>query len=305
MTENAGNDPLCGIDELLAGELNERRCRELLAIIVRDGAARRALEELLELQDQARAAYGFDRADDAMRRSMRSLSDSLHQPPTVAPVRRQTNSGRRPMRSIWRTSSLMRIAAVVVVAVSLYVAVTAYRASDVIRSELARSLRHPTMPQLSERQLASYRMVWNELLDPTQRSRPWVLLRDGGGAFGYVSVAEDALPHGKLVLLRCALFDPGGKRVSEVNLLLPSRRGLTLSVPEAARAGSQSLHCDVWVRDGRAGIALTAGNGAAGGAGVRGRTGIGDKPIEIGQFMLDGETLRVMLQAVPFNAAAG
>lgn len=302
MADRAEDDLARRIDELLTGRLDERRRREMLSLIACDAAARRALREALELQDQARAAYGLDRADEAMPRALRALADSLDNAKGHAPGRGRPES---KSRLVWRTSSLLRIAAVAVVAVSIYVAVAAYRANQVIRSEFARSRQGPTMPQLAESQLAGYRMVWHEVLDPSRRSRPWVLLHDGGGTFGYVPAVESTFQYGKLVLLRCALFGPDGKSVSEVNLLLPARQALTLSVPEAARAGSQPLHCDVWVRDGRAGIALTAGNGAAGGAGVRGRTGIGDKPIEIGQFVLDGETLRVMLHAVPLSIAAG
>jgi len=289
------------IDELLNGGLDETQRRQVLERISRDDFARGLLADALRLQADARAAYGYDRACEAMHESLRSLTDVLAGSQGGRPRLRK---GERSLRSLWRPSTLARIAAVAVVLVSAYLAVTAHRANQALQEKLSRPEQPPAMPRLTATELAGYRAIWNEVVDQTRKTRPWVLLSDGAGQFGYVPTAGGPTGENNLVLLRCILVGTDGQNVSTVNLLLPARQNLRLSVPEASWAAGLPLHCDVWVGERWVGLGLAAGNGSPGAPGIRGRTAIGGEPSEIGSFLLDGRTMRVVLQAVPLNVAA-
>jgi hypothetical protein len=44
------------------------------------------------------------------------------------------------------------------------------------------------------------------------------------------------------------------------------------------------------------------GKGSADAVGVRGRVGFGDRSVEIGEFLLGGKPMRIVVQAVPLGA---
>jgi hypothetical protein len=49
-------------------------------------------------------------------------------------------------------------------------------------------------------------------------------------------------------------------------------------------------------------VGLTVGTGSADAVGVRGRVGFGDRSVEIGEFLLGGKPMRIVVQAVPLGA---
>ena len=71
------------INALLCGELAGSQQRELLSAIVHDEAARKLLGEMLDVQSQARAAFGYDRAEEQIGASFRRLSASIEKGSTT------------------------------------------------------------------------------------------------------------------------------------------------------------------------------------------------------------------------------
>ena len=306
------------IDDLLNGGLDAGERARLLSRIACDDCARGVLREAVELQNAARTVYGYDIADaaipDSLRRVVtespgfrpRSIADGGPPPngAAVADAHRGNRKERSPFGAFRGVPALVRIAAVVAIAASLYVALAARQDSGKLREELAALRRPMTAPGLTEDEMANFGKVWNEVLDRDRPTDPWVLLSDGGGQFGYIPAIEGAAAPNKLVLVRCILFNEDGESVSKVNLLLPGRRDVRLSLPEVALTDDLPVRYDVWVAGQQAGIGLTVGDETTGAGGVRGWTNIGESPTEIGQFMLEGKKLRVVLQALPLNVAA-
>ncbi len=306
------------IDDLLNGGLDAGERARLLSRIACDDCARGVLRETVELQHAARTVYGYDIADAAIADSLRRVVTESPgfrprliadggPPPNGAAVgdaHRKNRKEGSPFGAFRGVPALVRIAAVVAIAASLYVALAARQDSGKLREELAALRRPMTAPGLTENEMANFGRVWNEVLDRDRPTDPWVLLSDGGGQFGYIPAIEGAAAPNKLVLVRCILFNEDGESVSKVNLLLPGRRDVRLSLPEVALTDDLPVRYDVWVAGQQAGIGLMVGDESTGAGGVRGWTNIGESPTEIGQFMLEGRKLRVVLQALPLNVAA-
>ncbi len=196
----------------------------------------------------------------------------------------------------------MRVAAVLAIVASLYVAVTTRLENLKLQRDFAAHEQLPlTIPVLTAKEAANFLTVWNEVLDRDRPTRPWVLLGDASGRFGYIQTDGGAGAGTRPVVVQCILFDDAGTPVSKLNLMLPGRREIQLSLPEVALAGDFPVNYDVWVADGKAGIGLTIGDKAANAGGLQGWTNIGEGSTEIGQFMLDGKRLRVVLQAQPLS----
>lgn len=314
------------IDDLLNGGLDAGERARLLSRIASDDRAREVLREAVELQHAARTVYGYDMADAAITDSLRRVvTESPPNGAAVGDAHRGNWKERSPFGAFRGVPALMRIAAAVAIAASLYVAVAARQDSGKLREELGAlrdiaftarqdsgklrevlaALRRPmTAPGLTEDEVANFGKVWNEVLDRDRPTRPWILLSDGVGQFGYIPAVEGAAAPNNLVLVRCILFNEDGESVSKVNLLLPGRRDIRLSLPEVALTDDLPVHYDVWVTGQQVGIGLLVGDRTTGAGGVRGWTNIGESPTEIGQFILEGKKLRVVLQALPLNVAA-
>ena len=193
---------------------------------------------------------------------------------------------------------LSRVAALVVIAAAIFVSVTVHRTA-----RPAATLAAPVgMPTITREEVARLQTVWRELREDSGRSTPWLLLTNAAGEFGYISPAADGTVSGGLVLVRCVLIDQRGASVGTANLLVPAHGPVQLSVPEGIHAGGRTINYEAHVEGAWATVGLSVGDTPVGG--LRGRTPIGREPVEIGQFLLDGEPLRVVLQAMPFSTAS-
>lgn len=305
MTEQMDLELEGQIQALLCDELDSPARDELLSEIAHDDRARDALGEMLELQRQSRAAFGYDQADETMQARMSRLAASLPHTASAQGRAPQDRTERSRLPHLGKTAWLVSAAAAIVVAVSLYVAVSAYRSTVAIHEQLAQLQRTVSMPQPTPGQLAKYRKIWDQLADPAALTRPWVLLRDGKGEFGYLPATAGPPAAGRLVLLRCLVTSADGRSLEQINLLLPARRALQLSLSEACRLGGKPVRFDIVTDEAGATIGLAVGDQPASAVGVKGRARVGEGPVEIGQFQLNGRKLRVVLHVVPLGDGVG
>ena len=274
------------IQSLLCAELCEADRSSLLMRIARDDDARALLAEMLEVQQQARSAFGYDDSTEAMQASLGAVIGSL---PSVGRGR-----AARRLGVAW----LVAAAALALVAVSAYLAISTERRNRQLQARLDDIHKAVGMSKITAGELSQYRRIWESVAGPAGQARPWILLRDGRGEFGYMPATPDVAGGGRLVLLRCKVVGANGRGMEEVNLLLPARRGARLSLPEAGRLAGAPLRCDVvagkeWTA---VGLAVEDEGGAAG---VSGRARAGGGPVEIGRFQFRGEGHRVFVQLVP------
>ncbi len=289
------------IQELLAGQSGQAETAELLAVIARDDDARRILSDMVELQRQSRRSLGCDVDADDLQTSIAGTIDSLRsmRSATVESVRTQRKRRGRSVRIlIGRIAWPIRAAAMVVIGVSVFLAVTARHDSRMLRDQLARMDRTVTFPKPTTDELAGMRLLWKQLSEGSGDSRPWVFLSNGTGQFAYVPSDRHAADTGGLVLLRCMIVGEDKQGAMRMNLLLPARQAVRLTVPEAGRLVGQPVQLTVSSSNEWAGMGLKVGDGPAG---VQGRVQIGGGAAEIGQFRLDGQKMKVFLQAMTLN----
>ena len=308
MTENERMELEWKIDELLNGGLDESGRLALLGRIVQDDQARTALDEALTLREQARAAFGY--TDEAMGASLQALREHLKDGlPVRTNLPQPAGAHRRPRQNplwvLWRPTVLLRVVALVLMAVAVYVVVTVRKAPDAVPPHVHKD-RKEVMPKLTDDQLAHYGALWSNMYDTADDALPCIPLDNGGGRIHYVTGQGPAHPR-RLVLYRCMLLDATNRRLSKVNLLLPADRPVRLPVPRiAADDGKLPVRYDVWIDGAWAGVDLAVGGRLSKQGGVSGRTRIGKSPAEIGRFKVNNKEVRVVLQAVrvPLDVSA-
>jgi hypothetical protein len=274
---------------------------EVLSLVARDEESRRLFGEMLEVQRAARAAVGLSAAGAVMHSSMKTVLESLPAggpAPTVihpAALAAGGRRGRLPVR--W----MLRAAAVLVVAASAYVAVTAYRTSQRIEDQLVAMGQALTMPQVSAGEVASYRNIWRHVAEGEADARPWILMSEGTGRFGYLPAASGAPSQNGLLLLRCRMVSPEGRLLETFNVIVPAGGRTRLSLPEAGRLNHLPVLCEV-ASDGQvATLGVEVGTSPTETAGVRGSVTVGEGPVDLGQFRLDEDKVHVLFQAVPLG----
>jgi anti-sigma factor RsiW len=287
------------LQALLSGSLSPAEMRRVLALVARDDGARRLLDEMLALERTVRAAYGYDRTEEKMKDSLASLLASLGAggiPAAWDPA----GAARRPaFRMRWVLGAL---AASVVVAASLYVAISTHLLNRSMRGQLNPVLNSAALPKVTETEKAGYSRIWSEVAQAASGPTPWILLSNGGGEFGYLPSPSAGAGEERLLLVRCLVTPGDDGRVQTINLLVPARRNLRLSLPEIAHLAGQPVACDIAMYADSATVGLTVGKGSADAVGVRGRVGFGDRSVEIGEFLLGGRPMRIVVQAVPLGA---
>jgi len=290
---------------LLCDEPDSDERRALLALVSRDDEARQLLGEMIQTQTQARAACGYDEADDALRASMASILSSVPAagslPATERIAGRGVGTSRRRRRAWW----VLRAAAAVVVLASVFVAVTAVRTGRRIEEKLAQMEQALSMPQVSAAEVDSYRQIWQHVGEGPARSRPWVLLGEGAGRFGYVPTAGDTRAGAEMLLLRCRMVTATGHILETFNVLVPTGGRTRLSLPDVGRLKGHPIHCEVATAGACATVAVMVGTEPATTAGVKGRVMTGEEPVELGQFRMDGDRVHVVFQAVGLGGSIG
>jgi hypothetical protein len=286
------------LQALLSGSLSPSDMRQVLALVARDDGARRLLGEMLAFERTVRAAYGYDRTEEKMKDSLASLLASLGAG-EIPPERDRAGAARRPAFRMRRV--LGALAASVVVAASLYAAISSHLQNRSMRTPLNPVLDSAAMPKVTEAERAGYSRIWSEVAQAARGPKPWILLSNGGGEFGYLPSPSAGAAEERLLLVRCLVTPGDDGRVQTINLLVPARRNLRLSLPEIAHLGRR-LACDIAMYADSATVGLTVGKGSADAVGVRGRVGFGDRSVEIGEFLLGGKPMRIVVQAVPLGA---
>jgi hypothetical protein len=201
------------------------------------------------------------------------------------------------------------VAAAVVVAVSLFIAYDAHQSNVRMLAQLTPQARQPgpSMPSaLTMAELKDYGRIWSQIADRRESARPWVLLGNGGGQFGYVG---DGGSRGRLVVLRIQVLSQDGKVLEQNNVLVPAQAVASIAVPEAGQLWGKPLGYEIVCQEGSAGqwagVAMTVGDGTAQKIGISGRVRLGENPLEIGQLKVDGKDVRVVVQAVPVGGTVG
>lgn len=293
------------IHSLLCGELDEADRLELLSLVARSEEARRILGEMAGLQRRSRQAFGCEVPAAQMQESIAFIQGRLRA--STGPTGRTTAAPWAPrVRRLLRSAAWsVRIVAAVVVAVSVYAAVTANRnAGDAQRQitsmqqVLLRIQRAVETPQLTEANLVEYRALWDQVRDSGSTAVPWILMQDGRGQFGYVQVSPRAADRPRVRLLRCFIMDDHSRIISKIDLLLPVEGDLNLAVPDAARIAGRPIHMDVSTTGQWTSLGLRIGKEPGGVVGLRGRARADDGLVEVGQFRLDDQKMKVFLQAI-------
>jgi len=287
------------LQSLLSGSLSPAEMRQVLALVARDDCARRLLGEMLAFERTIRAAYGYDRTEEKMKDSLASLLASLGAGGIPA-ERERVRAARRPAFRMRRV--LGALAASVVVAASLYVAISSHLQNRSMQTQLNQVLDSAALPKVTEVERAGYSRIWSEVAQAAGGPKPWILLSNGAGEFGYLPSPTEGAGEERLVLVRCLVTTGDDGRAQTINLLVPARRNLRLSLPGVAHLAGQPVACDVAMYADSAAVGLTVGKGPFDTVGVRGRVGFGNQSVEIGELRIGGKPMRVVVQAVPLGA---
>ena len=278
------------IHALLCGALNEEESRQVLREITESEEAQQTLRAMLLAERTARAAFGYDAAQETLEASRAALLRRLK--PGGAPMR--LGGGGR-----WQMGRLTRAAAAILIA-AVGAALGAYATVRVLEHASPPPTGMP-MAAISRAEMEVYGQVWRQVTDPGADRTPWLLLSGSSGEFGYVAgqAAE------RLLLVRCRLVGAANETMETVNLILPLEPGLRLALPDAGRLDGRPVSYEVAAGADWAAVGLTVGKTSQDSAGVRGRVAIGADPVEVGEFRLNGRAVRLWLQVVPFAGAVG
>jgi len=281
------------IQDLLAGSLSQSETPELLDHVAHDDEARQVLADVLAMQRSARASAGCDVGEDVIEGCLKKTLRAVKAVAVIDDGRHRKPS-RPHSRLMGSVGWLVGMAASVAMVVSIYVATLARQDSRLLRQQLAGAVesRQLEIAAPSAEEIGRMRQVWQQVSEGSGETRPWVLLSDGGGEFGYVPAAMGTSADG-MVLLRCVVVSSDGREQTQMNMLLPVRQPVNLTVPQACSLSGQPVTLTISAADDSAGVDINVGNGPAG---VAGRVQVG-KAAEIGQFDLNGKTMRVFLQA--------
>jgi len=309
MFENPQHELECRIQALVCGNLNPPEANELLARIARDEEARRVLDETLQDQQQARAAFGYDGAETVIEGSLQRVMTSLEAPeagPEATPARA---SGRHWLSRLNRPSWWFRAAAAVVIVISAYVIFSARSANEVLqthrnlskdevadlRQQMAALTERLAVPPvaLTADDVARYREIWDNVTDD---NNTWVLVSNGGGRFGKVGGRPAEGDGGPMLVVQCRVADQQGRWVYSADLLVPDRPMLKVRLPEAGMLADRPVALAVRTSRDRATVGLSLGSESDVPVRVAGEMPIDGTVSEIGQFRVGEETMRVCVR---------
>jgi hypothetical protein len=290
------------IHALLCDGLEPAARLDLLAQVAHDDEARRLLGEMVAIQRQARQACGQEAAEGTMARSLAALLDNVAQDAGLAAERQPDNTTLALPRGPRVRPGLSVFAAVAAAAAVLIAVVALQRTMGPGDQPAPRAQPIPPVV-VSATELANYREMFRRVADGAGDARPWMLLADGAGRFGYLPTATGA-PATRLILFRCQLVNAQGEVLETLNVIVPAQEGLRLSLAEAGRLADQPVHCEIAPDASGATCTVLVGNDPAAGTGVRGRVIVGEGPVDVGRFRVDGHALRVVFQALAIDSAA-
>ncbi len=300
MTDQQELDQERLIHALLCGRLGDAKRVSLLKRLAHDEQLRNLLTEIVRTQELARAAYGYPIGDpsvpDGLTAAIAAPAAGAEHPSTSKPPHRRLLAFRPWRRALWR------VAAIAVIAASVFVAVDVHRSNVLLRHKLAAADVGEPIPagQLQPAEMQRLRDIWNQIADRRDTSRPWILLNNGSGEFGYVGGAYKSGAVQPIVL-RLTLLSAEGKVVETSNLLLPEQAIGRLALADAGRLWGLPLGLVVDSSNNRTRVALTVSRGGDDGAGISGRVRVGNVAEEIGWLRVGGQDVRVIVQALPLR----
>jgi len=301
MTDHQELDQERSIHALLCGRLGQAERVSLLKSLAQDEQLRDLLAEIIQTQELARAAYGYPADDPSV---PAGLTASIAAPAaSTRPSSTSKPSNRRLLAlGPWRRA-LWRVAAIVVIAASVFVAIDVHRSNVLLRNKLAGGGGGEpiTTGQLLPADMQRLRDIWSHVVDRRETARPWILMSNGSGEFGYVSGLDKSGPSQPIVL-RLTLVSADGKVVETSNLLLPNQAIGRLALADAGRLWGLPLGLVVDSSNRRTRVALTVSRGDDDGAGISGRVRVGDVAEEIGWLRVAGKDVRVIVQALALRA---
>ncbi len=301
MTDQQELDQERSIHALLCGRLGEAERVSLLKSLARDERLRDLLTESIQTQELARAVYGYPVDDPSV---PVGLTAAIAAPVAGATPSSTSKPADRRLLALgsWRRA-LWRVAAIAVIAVSVFVVIDVHRSNVLLREKLSvAGAGDPIQAgQLQPAEMQRLRNIWNQVVDRRETSRPWILMSNGSGEFGYVSSADKSGP-GQPIVLRLTLVSADGKVVETSSLLLPEQAIGRLALADAGRLWGLPLGLVVDSSNRRTRVALTVSRGDDDGAGISGRVRVGDVAEEIGWLRVAGKDVRVIVQALALRA---
>jgi len=300
MTDQQELDQERSIHALLCGRLGDAERVSLLKSLAQDEQLRDLLTEIIQTQELARAAYGYPVGDPSVPVGLTAAIAA----PAAGAEHTSTSKPASPRRLAFRSwrRALWRVAAIAVIAASVFVAVDVHHSNVLLRDKLAAAGAGEPIPagQLQPAEMQRLRGIWNQVADRRDTCRPWILLNNGSGEFGYVS-GTDKSGAGQPIVLRLIFVSADGKVVKTSNLLLPEQAIGKLRLADVARLGGLPLGLVVDSSNSRTRVALSVSRGGDDGAGISGRVRIGGVAEEIGWLRVAGRDVRVIVQVLPLR----
>jgi len=300
MTENTQLDLECRMHALLCGSLNDIDRQELLSRILHDEQARSFLEVCLAEQQQVRAAFGYDQADDIMQASMRMLK------PKLADI----DTGRRGVLK-WMMPArrwLVRMAAVAAIGVSVYVASWAARTDNSVVSQQMADLSNrmqDVLQRVSDIQTlpaidfsASDRQRYHDIWKLASGEKDiWVLVSNETAEFGSLAEEPQGQATDNMLVFGCRILDDHGRVTYRKDLLLPDLATIRETFSPAGSMNEHPVSLAISKIGNRASVGFALGAQGTIRAGVTGEVSIDENRTDpLGQFAFDGHVFRVFIR---------
>jgi len=283
------------IHALMCGSLDAQQSNELLLRIANDDEVRALLAEMVEVQTAARAALGYDCADETIQTHRSRLLAALEttSTPALSPVSRRPSTFRRFRRSV----SLFRIAAAMALLVSSYWAYSAYNETRTMRKSLVEI-------SLTNTDLVRYRKAWDQL---SGNSDSWILLAaNGQGEFGKVPLGpQPASDDTQILVMQFRVLDKSGQCVYRKDLLVPDKPRLYFKLDNIGDIAGQPASLAVAKSTNQALIRLAVGGKEVTSTGILERVDIGTPASKVGTFHLNDQELRLFVTAERLGASWG
>ena len=268
------------LHSLLCGDLNDAQRVEILEVLVGNTTARQLLAEMLNCQQLAREAFGYDVDQSDMPQLIGRLQTMLSNDTQTNSTNREPQRSSRPRRH-YRLSWLLRIAAMIVIGTSLFVGVASYLNSRLLQEKLSGLDGKIVLAGITPSELASYQKIWQEIVVPGEKIKPLIVLHNGSGKLEYPAVTSSEVDGGRMIVLRCSVVSSDGRLIERINLLVPSNLGSDYAVSDVGHIAGQPVRVNVSASESWADIGLEVGDHSDGLVGLRGRTQINGQVVEV------------------------
>lgn len=288
MTDTPNLNLEARLHALLVGEIDEAARTQTLWELAGNEAARKLLTEMMQFQQDTRAALGLGSAELDMDAGLSATLRAIEENTPAGPAPRHS-------RPIWAWAA--RIAAVVTIGVlGLFTALTHHQARELERQLAAMNGSAPAVPELSTAQRASYRQIWEQV---AHDGNVYVLLNNGDGEFGSL-VGNPAAARSEALLVQYRIVNADGQCVYKADLLVPAGDDVNLRLADAGLLGGHKASLAVSTHNGRAVLGLSVGAERTHAA-LTAPAAIGPATQELGSIHLDNQKLKVLVRTQPLG----